>query len=543
MPVPAAPPTDFSWINTSTSDRATPSNRRRVMQHVHRYRRTQRRQDAQRLLQSSLFRQPGHGGGDRPPREQAPPAVAEPSTAIVAPSIPRPIYIPPIIELMLVNSGSDDTDALSRASMSAANSLLFFERDCVYPAAKQLEWATVPKDRAFETSWESDLQKNLYDNLTIHSYLSRIAATLSWVTGNVQYLDTAKTLRSRGVVSLRHHLETTRDVNIPRLYRSLISLLFAESAVNDRATMKIHIRLLRDVFLSHHDKLLQDPSINHHVFMSIIWQDVQFAVWTMSPTFFDLSPNEWISRLVQPIWSSQPSLTSAIEFETENSLRPFFSKPVRSMLVAVDHVLQNLVNVRANNFVGNRDTWVYFLSKFVFAAGRLVNHVVATRAQLSQPGHTPNSRLNDVHEVCASLCAIFWIRESMGSENIYLSPNLRIWMSNPIILQTIRQTFQLIYLDESYWEQDKSQDKLELLLWMLWPGCFADTGERNWFIEKIGLIMNLARIQTWPHFWQTLHRFVVPATMVGQMEECWTSLFSPRCLLDAQRASTEDSNT
>ena len=543
MTNPTSTPIDFSWINISPSGSATPDNRRRVMQHVHRYRRTQRRQDAQRLLQSSLFRQAGPRIGDRPSHEQESPTFTNRLPPNAVTNIPQSIYIPPIIELMLVNAASDDATALPQASMSAANSLIFFERDSVYPAAKHLEWATVPKEKAFETGWASDLQNNLYDNLTIHSYLARIAATLCFVTGDLRYLDTAKILRSRGVASLRHYLETTRDVNIPRLYRSLISLLFAESAANDRSTMKIHIRLLRDVFLSHHDKLSQDPSINPLVFMSFIYQDVQLALCTMSYTFLDLSPNEWIARLAEPLWSSQPYLTSAIDFQTDNRLRPFFREPARSMLVAVDQVLQNLVHVRADTFVGNSSTWVYFLSRFVFAAGRLGNHVVAMRAQLSQQEYTTNSRVDDVHEVCACLCAVFWIRMAMGSENLHLTPSLTIWTGNPTLVQTLQQTLQLIYVHKSDWEQDKSRDKLELLLWILWPGCFADTSQRNWFVEKMGNIMNLAKIDTWPHFWQALQRFVVPATMLEQTKECWTSLFSSQHPHVAPRACTEGFRT
>ena len=73
--------------------------------------------------------------------------------------------------------------------VATINRLLGFERDCAYPAVREIESRITPKGEAFSSTWYAETECYLHDNYMVYSYLSRIAGNFYMATLRTEYLD------------------------------------------------------------------------------------------------------------------------------------------------------------------------------------------------------------------------------------------------------------------------------------------------------------------------------------------------------------------
>ncbi len=494
---------DFSFVNVDASSLSTLPHRQQVTRHVHGYRRWKKGQDARRLRESSGF----HGAAELNPRSQRPtprPTVREdrPPLPLPAPALSTPIQnLPPLIDVILLNSNSGPSGALPVQLTATINSLLSFERDCIFPSIKALELRMTEKKNAsrkadFTTTWINDSHAYLYDSLAIHSYLARIAATRYIVTSEPQFLDVAHEFRRKGVGSLKEYMTTTTQFDIPRLYRALLILLWTDSVLVDKEAFQHHAAVLKDIFQSHHDALSADPSFHVHHFLSIVYFEVQYAVMTLSKTSMDLRPDEWVEKQFTPIWDQVSPGFPFSRPSASQELDPHLQGDVRNLFMDVQETLEVIKLMRMNSVWNTSLTWMHAISKTMLAIGRLVNLYAGLENPLldMEDSNGILSAVQRLETAAACLCAVYWIRELAGIENINMAGNMTLFAWNSIMLTSLDRLLRAYSgIASNPVEQVDNIGSARLLLWLLWTGAMAEHSiisaeasveGRKWFTER-----------------------------------------------------------
>ena len=508
MPSEPAFQGDFSFVNVDASSLSTLPHRHQVTRHVHDYRRWKKGQEARRLRESSGF----HGvaelnSASRQPtsrpvfREDRPPLL--PLVPALSTAIP---ILPPLIDVILLNSNSGPSGTLPVQLTSTISSLLSFERDCIFPSIKAIELRMTPKENAsrqtdFTTTWINDSHAYLYDSLAIHSYLARIAATRYIVTSELQFLDAAHEFRRRGVGSLKEYMTTTTQVDIPRLYRALLILPWTDSILMDKEAFQHHAAVLKDIFQSHHDVLSADSSIHIHHFISIVYFEVQYAVMTLSKTSIDLKYDEWIEKQFSPLWNQVSSSFGLSRPGAAHELDAYLQGDIRNLFVDVQEILGIISLMRTNNFSNTALVWMHAISKTIVTTGRLVNlyvsldveNALTTLLGIGDSNGT-SSAVQRLESAAACLCAVYWLRELAGIENIHMTGSMSLFVWNPIMLSSLDRLIRA-YSGMMFnpVEQPDDVGSLWLLLWLLWTGAMAEQSlpsaavppePRDWFTER-----------------------------------------------------------
>ncbi|OQU94105.1 hypothetical protein CLAIMM_00516 [Cladophialophora immunda] len=547
---------DFSFVNVDASSLSTLPHRQRVTRHVHGYRRWKKGQDARRLLESSRFHEaidpqlkPLKSVPSRAIREERPPETAQPSSSS------RSIRsLPPLLDVVLLNNSPDPPNILPEQRTATTNSLLDFERDCVVPALRELELRmtakeNVPSQAPFTETWVAECKAYLYDSIANHSYLSRIAATRYMITANPEHLDTAHKLRYQGVAALKEYMTTTPHISIPRLYRALLILLFADSSLGDRQAFYQHVTVLKDIFATHQDEVFADPSFNFHHYISVIYLEVQVAVMNLSMTSVDLSENAWAEKQFLPLWEEVSPHFLTMRSEADQNLDSYLQGEIRALFLDAQEALDIIVKIRRQISLNTSQTWMYAVSKIILTVGRLTN----LYAHLDVPGILCQENhltmwtpiLQKLEVAAATLCAIYWLRELGGIENIRMTEAMRLFTWNPIMLSQLQQiltVYGAAILDTAGPQADSG--RLTLMLWVLWtgatvehsassPGFLVDESE-SWFTGRFSDLVTKAGIRSMPqcqsildhilqlHGMQTIPRGGWTASCFSRTGESWS---------------------
>ncbi|OAP63981.1 hypothetical protein AYL99_03208 [Fonsecaea erecta] len=519
---------NFSFVNVDASSLSTLPHRQRVTRHVHGYRRWKKGQDARRLLESSRFHEVFDSQSksltpvsSRATREERPcePAPAPPSSRSIR-------NLPPLLDIVLLNSHADPSSVLPEQLAVTTNSLLDFERDCVVPAVKELELRltakeNVPSRTPFTQTWIADSKASLYDSIANNSYLSRIAATRYMVTANPEHLDAAHKFRHKGVASIREYMTTTPRINIPRLYRALLLLLFADSWLGDRQAFYQHVTVLQDIFASHQDEVLTDPSFNIQHCISVICLEVQFAVMNFSAPSVDLRPNGWAEKQFLPLWEEVSACFLTSRPETGQNLDPYLQGDIRTLFLDAQEALDVVANIGRqappSPSPNSSQIPVYAVSKTMLTVGRLMNlyaHLDVDTILCHENTMAISSRVLPKLEVAsAALCAIYWLREMSGIENIRMTEHIRLFTWNPSMLSKLRHiltVYEAAEMDTTGPQEDnlgRERGRLPLLLWILWTAATVEhsistlnfstaTTSETWFTQRFSQLARNAGIES-----------------------------------------------
>ncbi|KAH0829395.1 hypothetical protein FOPE_10318 [Fonsecaea pedrosoi] len=487
---------DFSFVNVDASSLSTLPHRQRVTRHVHGYRRWKKGQDARRLLESSRFHEavdpqlkPLKAVPSRASRkERVPPRPAQASPSSARSSIRS---LPPLLDVVLLNSNGNSnfgpSSAFQEELTALTSSLLDFERSCVIPAVREVELRMaakehVPHQSPFTETWIAGSKAYLYDSIANHSYLSRIAATRYMVTANTVHLDEAHRLRYRGVASLKEYMTTTPHISIPRLYRALLMLLFADSSLGDTQAFYQHVTVLKDILATHQDEVFADPSFNLRHYIGIIYLEVQSAVMNFSTASVDLSPDGWVEKQLLPLWEDVSPYLSTSRSDADRNLDSCLQGDIRALFLDAQEMMDMIAKIRSQNSPSCQ-AWVYAVSKTIMTVGRLMNfyaHLDVAGTLCQEMRTLMNSAtLQKLEVAAATLCAIYWLRELCGIENLRMTEHTRLFAWNPVMLNRLRQILTF-YDAAAYMNMSAEQPQISpnprrrLWLWIVWTGAMAE---------------------------------------------------------------------
>ncbi|KAJ9615211.1 hypothetical protein H2200_001285 [Cladophialophora chaetospira] len=520
---------DFSFVNVDASSLSTLPHRQQVTRHVHGYRRWKKGQEARRLRESSRFHEPVESKSTS--QRTVPRHTFRRDRQPHSPAVPvLPITIrtlPSLIDVILLNGNSDPFDALPEQLTATVNSLLGFERDCIFPSIKELESRMTPRriasrESTFTATWINDSTAYLYDNIAIHSYLARIATHRYMFTSQPEFLDAAHEFRRKGVASLKEYMTNTPQLDIPRLYRALLILLWADSALGDRNAFQHHVTVLKDIFQSHHDVLSADPSFHVHHFVSIVYFEVQFAVMTLSSIPLDLSHNEWVEKQLTSLWSQVSPSFPFSKAEADRSLDHHLEGDVRSLYLDAQEILDIIRLMRTNSLLHTSLTWAYAMSKTILTVGRLVNlyaNLDIENVLLHPSGSNPNMQtVQKLETAAACLCAMYWLRELAGIENVYMTDKMKLFAWNPIMLNRLDRLVSAYSELSSHDFQHVDDDgSLRLLLWLSWTGAMAEQSmlspfqvgdDQDLFTKHFRELCSRAEIRSLPQCQRVLDQFL-----------------------------------
>ena len=476
---------DFSFVNTDATSLSTLPHRQQVTKHVHGYRRWKKGQEARRLRESSKFHEVAEGSSRSQqivPRRRLQDKSATQIAA--APPSPGPIRsLPPLIDVVLLNGNSDPFDALPGEVTATVNSLLSFERDCIFPSVRELELRMTAKENvsrevAFTNTWINESKGYLYDSIAIHSYLARIATHRYMFTSQPEFLDAAHEFRRKGVAALKQYM-TSPDVDVLRLYRGLLILLWADSSLGDRDAFTHHITVLKDIFHKHHETLTSDSNFNLHHFVSVVYFEVQDAVMNLARTSLDVGHNEWVEKQFEPLWNQMSPSFSFPRLDADRNLDPLLEGGIRRLYLDVQQILDIIILMRTRNVLNTSLTWFYAITRTILTIGRLINLFVEIDVEnvlfrTDTTGMTPQA-VKSLETACLCLCALYWLRELAGIEHISMSMDIKIFRWNPIMLGQLGRlatAYEGVYMRST--QQLHNAGPLRLLLWVSWTGAMAE---------------------------------------------------------------------
>lgn len=521
----------FVFVNGDGSTPKDLAYRDKVRRQVSDYRRWKKRQRTRQLLESSKFLEnvPQDDTDDSPPESSStqrpilPPLSSSPVRLMGLSKIPR------LLEILLHNGNSDPFDALPEQVTATVNDLLAFERDCVYPAIKKMEHHITPRETTFSSTWYVETKAYLYDSMAVHSYLSRIATNMYMVTGASPYLDAAHEFRYKGVTALRKYLDSTPNIDVLRLYRGLLILLFADSVLGDRHAMDVHVAILKDIFNSHYHTLTVEPSFNLHHFISIIYHDVQNAVMGLSRISFDLEPKGWVVGQFAPLWNMVSATLGPHIIHRVRNVDSSLSRGLRALFLDVQEIIDIIVTIRRVPSLIGCFTWFHAISKITLAVGRLMTYYAdldVNKVLSSDVDHTTPEPLwlAKLGEAAAALCAVYWVREIGGIESVYLSHDMRMFTANPIIMAKLRTILEHMYALFGSYSNYRERYHPQLLVWVLWTGATAEKSmqtsvepaypgpkrhdDTNWFTRRFCSLTEQVRLTSWPECRDMLERFL-----------------------------------
>ncbi|KAK7890021.1 hypothetical protein LTR67_008486 [Exophiala xenobiotica] len=539
----------FVFVNGDGSTPKDLAYRDKVRRQVSDYRRWKKRQRTRQLLESSKFLE----NVRQDDMDDSPP---ESSTTTKRPILPplssSPVRsmglgkIPHLLEILLHNGNSDPFDALPEQVTATVNALLAFERDCVYPAIKKMEYHITPRETTFSSTWYVETKAYLYDGMAVHSYLSRIATNMYMVTGASEYLDAAHEFRYKGVTALRKYLDSTPNIDVLRLYRGLLILLFADSVLGDRHAMDVHVAILKDIFNSHYHTLTVAPSFNLHHFISIIYHDVQNAVVGLSRISFDLGPKGWVVGQFVPLWNMVSATLGPHMIHRVRNVNSSLSHGLQTLFVDVQEIIDIIITIRRDPSLIDRFTWFHVISKITLVVGRLMTHYadldVDKVLSSGVPDHTTPEQplwLAKLEEAAAALCAIYWVREIGGIENVYLSHEMRMFTANPIIMAKLRTILEHMSAHFECYSTSRERCHPQLLVWVLWTGATTERSmqtsieppypgpgpkridDTDWFLRQFCCLTEHMRMTSWSECRDMLERFLSMRDLDQLVDNNW----------------------
>jgi hypothetical protein len=378
------------------------------------------------------------------------------------------------------------------------------------------------REVAFTTTWINESKAYLYDSIAIHSYLARIATNRYMFTSQPEFLDAAHEFRRKGVASLKQYM-TSSHVDVLRLYRGLLILLWADSSLGDRDAFNHHITVLKDIFQSHHEKLAADSSFNLHHFVSVVYFEVQYAVMGLSKTSLDVDHDEWVEKQFVPAWNQISPNFPFSRLDADQNLDPLLLGDVRNLYLDVQEILNVIILMRMHSLLNTSLTWFYAISKTMFTIGRLINLYVEIDVETvlhhaDAVGMTlPAVQRLETAALC--LCAVYWLRELAGIEHVPISENIKLFRWNPIMLGRLSRL--VVASDGMHMQAVQQLDRagpLRLLLWISWTGAMAEKSmessaatadeDRQWFTRRFCDFCRRANIGTESLCQGVLNRFL-----------------------------------
>ncbi|KIW64951.1 hypothetical protein PV04_07250 [Phialophora macrospora] len=541
---------DFSFVNVDASSLSTLPHRQQVTRHVHGYRRWRKGQEARRLRESSKFHDAvDRSSGYRPPASRPVlhgsertlrPAPAAAATAAGQSSTIQ--TLPPLIDVVLLNGNSDPFAALPVHLTATVNSLLGFQRDRVVPFIREVELRMTPKENAaardagFTTTWINESKAYLYDSIAIHSYLARIAANRYVFTLQPEFLRAAHEFRHQGIASLRQYM-TSSSIDVVRLYRALLILLWPDSALGDRVAFQHHVAVLKDIFRSHHEVLSAASSVNLHYFSSVVYFEVQYAVMGLSSTSLDLGHNEWVEQQFWPLWKQVSPGVPFSRPDAQQNLDPGLLGDIRMLYLDAQEILDLIASMRMHGSVNTSLTWFYAISKTILTVGRLINLYV--QLDIEDLLHHPHvldmtgSATQRLETAAASLCAVYWLRELAGIEGVAMTENMRLFTWNPTMLGKLKQVV-MVYNTSVQMNAAQHRDidgPSRLLLWVVWTGAMAEHSfphceagardDQNWFTGQFCHLSRRANVHSVSRCQGILDRFLQLHGMRPGNDDAW----------------------
>lgn len=457
--------------------------------------------------------------------------------------------LPPLLDVILLDH---PPGTLPDHLAASANSLLAFERDCIVPSVKELELRMTPQENvsreaAFTSTWVAESKAYLYDSITIHNYLSRVASTRYMVTPQPEFREAASQFRRQGVAAFKEYLTTTdpADIDIRRLYRALLILLWADSALGDRQAFQQHAMVMKEISASHHDVLSGDPSFNLHHFVSVVYFEVQHAVMTLTPPSLDLGYNGWVERQFLPLWTQASPAFRGSRLDADRNLDPQLEGDIRILYLDSQEVIDTIHLIRRHPFLNTSASWLYAISKTVFAIGRLIDIFLQIDIEdaLRRIADFGMLAIRRLEVAAAALCAVYWLRELAGIENLRMADTMRLFTWNPIMMSKLRVIFEACY---SAWLQSlqlvDSVGPPRLSIWLLWTAAMAENStlpptniteerDQNWFTRHFMDLCQRANLQSMVQCQEVVNRFLQLYDMRPSSDNGWYArYFAPKLL-------------
>jgi hypothetical protein len=464
--MPQVAKSQFTFVNISNATTQNEAIRGTVSRHLQGIRRRKKQQDARRLLQSSRFVRQNLAEGTTCTQALHDAEINDSTLQTRSPQV-----LPPLMSVLLLNADLKHMDAAPDIPSATFDFLVGFERDLVQPALARMEYQVTHTASKYNSLWSEATKAYLYDNLAVYSFLARIAATMHMVTGHEQHRTAAYQYRDKAIISLRRYLNDTTELDIKRLYRAIVILILAESAMGDRDALRVHTNMLHDLVLSHSRMITDNPLYGVDEVNTIVYQDVQIAVMNLTSTFFDLRRKGWIEQLFHPLWQDQSKILTEKFSDADTRLAPELQGELRRLYAEVRANMDMIVEMRQNYSVASmHTTWLKYFTRAVFVLGRLMNHYAHCLSKvdslISESWQIDSPRLQGI--LC--LCAVFWLREFLGVENVLLSDKLRIFTANKTIFLKLRE-----YIESTDFTGDGStssthNSKLKLYIWILFSG-------------------------------------------------------------------------
>jgi hypothetical protein len=334
--------------------------------------------------------------------------------------VKSPSKYAPGLPLQMRVLGARFCDDLPQHVGSTVTRLLKFERDFVLPAMALMEIRNVSKQTNFLRMWYTEMASYADDPLTAYTYLARIAADIYAATSNEQHLQISQYFRLKGIVLLRESLAPGTEIDKMRLRRALLILLFADSVLHDQNAMLAHTKMLvrASIALDESPSTLENAApYNLQHLVSIAYHDAQDSARTFRQTILDLGHGGWLEQRFSEHWKEILPLISespaAVALMTDTPMLDgdLMSPYLRLLLIDVRDLDRAKAVFQSESF--DRSSWLYLISKLVFALGRFVNHLVGLYETMEDRSDS-DTEPRRAAVVC--LCVILLLRRSAHIE-------------------------------------------------------------------------------------------------------------------------------
>ncbi|KIW68241.1 hypothetical protein PV04_04198 [Phialophora macrospora] len=249
---------------------------------------------------------------------------------------------------LLVHAGnSDPFGAYAIKIDPQINEIISFYRDYTLPAQYHVpsgQWVSSANARL---DWSICISTLQHPDLA-NAFIARAAAVVAVVHPSLRAL--AVRYRLRSIQQLRVKLLNIDSHGWSDLYLlQIVMLQKAEIVDQNLQAAAVHAKVLQHLF---QERQRIHGTIEYTLLQYALWSESQVCTIFMSPFTFDIEPDGWVAKTIQPLW------TSALE--ELNSLPPW-----RALRAAAEEGLDKCVEgVELKGFFVSRrttlQTWLYF---------------------------------------------------------------------------------------------------------------------------------------------------------------------------------------
>ncbi|OAG45237.1 hypothetical protein AYO21_00585 [Fonsecaea monophora] len=179
------------------------------------------------------------------------------------------------------------------------NELIAFYRDYLLPAQYHVPAAAWVSSANARLDW-SICVSTLQEPALAHAFIARSATVAAVLNPAMRTL--AMRYRLRSIQELRLRLlndanHTFTDVNVLQI----IMLQKADIVEQNLSAAMAHAKILQNMF---QEQQRRKHTVNFTLLQYALWSDTQISSIFMTPLAFDVSPDGWIEKTMQPLWTA-----------------------------------------------------------------------------------------------------------------------------------------------------------------------------------------------------------------------------------------------